>query len=69
MATPADPNSVATTAKTMVKMGDGTSIGILLATWAEVLPHVAAALTIVWTLIRIWETDTVKELRAQLFRR
>jgi|TARA_B100000902_G_scaffold338811_1_gene340599 hypothetical protein len=26
------------------------------------LPPLAAALTIVWTLIRIYETDTIKEL-------
>lgn len=29
-----------------------------IATW---LPPLAALLTIVWTLIRIWETDTVRE--------
>jgi hypothetical protein len=26
------------------------------------LPAVAAVLSIVWTLIRIWETDTVRQL-------
>ncbi len=40
---------------------DIASAGILLGTIAQLLPHVAAVLTIVWTLIRIYETDTVRE--------
>ena len=36
-----------------------TGVGAL----AGLLPAVAALLTIVWTSIRIWETDTVKNLR------
>jgi TctA family transporter len=36
----------------------GTTLGALLG-W---LPHIAAALSIVWTLIRIIETDTAKRL-------
>lgn len=46
-----------------VKMSaDITSVGIAVGTLAQVLPHVAALLTIVWTLIRIWETETVQRL-------
>jgi len=41
---------------------DGLSFGVLVGTLANALPAIAALMTIVWTLIRIWETDTVKRL-------
>jgi hypothetical protein len=39
---------------------DVMSAGIVVGTLAQLLPHIAALLTIVWTLIRIFETDTVR---------
>lgn len=39
---------------------DALSITTLLGTLAEMLPHVAAVLTIAWTAIRIYETATVQ---------
>lgn len=39
---------------------DLLSITTLLGTLAEMLPHVAALLTIAWTIIRIVETETVQ---------
>lgn len=39
---------------------DVLSAGIAVGTLAQLLPHLAAILTIVWTLIRIFETDTVR---------
>jgi hypothetical protein len=45
-----------------VKMaGDVLSIATLLGSLASILPAVAAILTIVWTAIRIYETDTVQK--------
>jgi hypothetical protein len=41
-------------------VGDVMSIGIIASTLAGWLPTIAAVLSIVWVLIRIWETDTVK---------
>jgi len=41
---------------------DGLSIGVMVGTLANILPSIAAALTIIWTAIRIWETDTAKRL-------
>lgn len=41
---------------------DIASFGIAAGTLAQILPHLAAILTIVWTLIRIWETDTVQRV-------
>ncbi len=41
---------------------DVVSAGIVVGTIAQLLPHVAAILTILWTLIRIYETDTVQAL-------
>jgi len=42
---------------------DALSIGVVLGTIAQMLPSVAAILTIVWTSIRIWETPTVRAIR------
>lgn len=39
---------------------DVVSAGIVVGTIAQLLPHIAAILTIFWTLIRIYETDTVQ---------
>lgn len=42
---------------------DGAAGVTVLVTWLDFLPDVAAAVSIIWFLIRIWESDTVKELR------
>lgn len=39
---------------------DVLSVGIVAGTLAQLLPHLAALLTIIWTLIRIFETETVQ---------
>jgi hypothetical protein len=41
---------------------DAASLFTVLGTLVDFLPAVAAAFTIVWTLIRIWETKTVQKL-------
>lgn len=41
---------------------DGLSIATLLGSLVNVLPSIAAVLTIVWTVIRIYETKTVQRL-------
>lgn len=40
----------------------GTTVVV---TWLDYLPDVAAALSIIWFLIRIWESETVKEFRGK----
>lgn len=40
---------------------DTASVGVILASIAGWLPTIAALLSIIWALIRIWETDTVRE--------
>lgn len=40
--------------------GDAVSIVTVIGTLAQVLPSIAALLTIVWTTLRIIETDTVQ---------
>jgi hypothetical protein len=42
--------------------GDVLSVGTVVATLAAWLPPIAAAFTIVWTLIRIIETKTIQDL-------
>ena len=39
---------------------DVLSIATVIGTLVEMLPSVAAIFTIMWTAIRIWETDTVR---------
>jgi hypothetical protein len=41
---------------------DVLSIVTVLGTLADMLPSIAALFTIIWTGIRIWETDTVKRI-------
>jgi glycerol-3-phosphate acyltransferase PlsY len=41
---------------------DGASIATAVGTMMQVLPAIAALFTIVWTLIRIYETKTVQKL-------
>ncbi len=41
---------------------DALSIMTVVGTLVEMLPSVAAIFTIVWTGIRIWETDTVQNI-------
>ena len=39
---------------------DALSVATVLGTLVDMLPSIAAVFTIVWTSIRIWETDTVQ---------
>lgn len=41
---------------------DGLSIVTVLGTLVDMLPSIAALFTIVWTVIRIYETDTIQKL-------
>jgi hypothetical protein len=41
---------------------DALSIMTVVGTLVEMLPSIAAIFTIVWTMIRIWETATVQTL-------
>jgi chromate transport protein ChrA len=43
-------------------VGDAVSIVTVVGTLAQVLPSIAAIFTIVWTSIRIYETETVQKL-------
>ena len=39
---------------------DAVSVGTVVGSLAGILPSIAALFTIVWTSIRIWETETVQ---------
>ena len=41
---------------------DALSVATVLGTLIDMLPSIAAVFTIVWTGIRIWETNTVQSL-------
>jgi len=47
------------TVKTVI---DGLSVVTVVGTLVDMLPSFAALFTIIWTGIRIWETDTVQKL-------
>jgi hypothetical protein len=48
--------------ETVKHVVDALSIMTVVGTLVEMLPSVAAIFTIVWTGIRIWETETVQNL-------
>lgn len=41
---------------------DALSVVTVIGTLAQVLPSIAALFTIIWTALRIWETETVRNL-------
>lgn len=41
---------------------DALSVVTVIGTLVDMLPSIAAVFTIVWTGIRIWETDTVQRI-------
>jgi hypothetical protein len=43
-------------------IGDAVSVATVAGTLMDWLPAVAALLTIIWTALRIYETDTVQKL-------
>ena len=47
-------------------VGDLGSIGVNFATIANWLPSVATMLSIIWFALRIWESDTVRELTGRV---
>ena len=49
-------------AEVVKSSGDVLSIVTVVGTLIEMLPSVAAIFTIVWTGIRIWETETVQRM-------
>ena len=46
----------------MKATGDVLSISVVVGTLADWLPSVAAIISIVWGVIRIYETDTVQQM-------
>ena len=46
----------------MKQVVDTLSVATAVGTVAALLPPLAALFTIIWTLIRIWETETVQHI-------
>jgi hypothetical protein len=46
--------------ETLKHIADAASVVTVIGTLTNVLPHAAALFTIIWTSIRIYETDTVQ---------
>lgn len=47
---------------TLKAAGDAGAVGVWIAAMFEWLPEAAALASLIWALIRIYETDTVQEL-------
>lgn len=47
-------------------VGDIGSIGVIVASVASWLPSVATILSIIWFALRIWESDTVREVTGRV---
>jgi hypothetical protein len=47
--------------ETLKHIADAASVLTVIGTLTNVLPHAAALFTIIWTSIRIYETDTVQK--------
>lgn len=45
---------------TAKNVADALSLVTVIGTLVDVLPSIAAIISIIWTSIRIWETDTVQ---------
>lgn len=56
-----NPHELSNGAKHLI---DGISVVTVLGTLMQVLPALAALLTVIWTGIRIYETETVKSMIA-----
>jgi hypothetical protein len=50
------------TQETVKSVIDGLSVVTVVGTLVDMLPAFAALFTIIWTAIRIWETDTVQRM-------
>lgn len=50
------------TAETLKNVGDAVSVFTVVGALVEVLPSIAALFTIIWTGLRIYESDTVQNL-------
>lgn len=48
------------TTETAMQIGDVLSMGVLIGYFFAALPAIATLLTVIWTAIRIYETDTVQ---------
>lgn len=51
------------------QVADAGSVALILGSFVELLPSIAALLSVVWMLIRIYETETVQKICARLFGR
>lgn len=50
------------TSETVKQVIDAASVVTVVGTLVDMLPSIAAVFTIIWTAIRIYETDTVQGL-------
>ncbi len=52
--------------ETIKHIVDYTAVGVAGMTWLEMLPHISAALAIIWFVIRIYESETVQKIVKKL---
>lgn len=50
----------------VTKIGDVLSLSVLIGYFVSILPTIATVLTIIWTLLRIYEMPTVQKMIARM---
>lgn len=46
--------------------GDAAAYAIVLGSIAQILPSIASVLSILWLVLRIWESDTVRSITGRV---
>jgi hypothetical protein len=49
-------------------VGDAAAIVVLLGSLSSILPGIASFLTVIWLALRIWESDTIREITGRATR-
>jgi len=55
--------------ESLKNIGDAASVTVVAGTLMEFLPPIAAGLTILWTIIRIYETKTIQRCIKRITKR
>ena len=61
-----DINMISKASKTVQEIGDYSCLSVTCITFFGWVPKVTAVLAMVWFILRIWESDTVRELTGRI---
>tara|TARA_R110000787_G_scaffold4550_1_gene17225 strand:- start:724 stop:930 length:207 start_codon:yes stop_codon:yes gene_type:complete len=61
-----DMNMISKASKTVQEVGDVCGVSVTCIAFFGWVPKVTAVLAMVWFILRIWESDTVRELTGRI---